>query len=148
MSNRIQDLLPESMQAELKDPAQAAEFQKGQDFLGSLLHRSTTDEDFRAQLLTAPREAIAEYHAALHGTDTNAPTVDVRFVENAGDMTLVLPAFVDADAELSDAELEAVAGGTTLAPVVAAAVVSNMACVGFVAGVATVALIAWAVSES
>jgi hypothetical protein len=148
MSNRIKSLLPESMQEELKDPANAAEFQKGQDFLRSLLQRSTTDEGFRSQLLVEPRQAITEYYTALHGTGVGAPAIDVRFIENSGDMTLVLPPFVGTDAELSDAELETVAGGTTpVAGVIAATAVSNLACLGFAAGVGTVILVAWALSD-
>lgn len=146
MSNRIKNVLPDEIQAELQDPAKAAEFQKGQDFLKSLLHRSTTDETFRTQLLSEPREAITTYYRALHGPDAKAPAIDVRFIENQGDMTLVLPPFVG-DAELSEAELETVAGGAASAAVVSALTLSNLACAGFAAGVATVAIIAWAVAD-
>jgi lactobin A/cerein 7B family class IIb bacteriocin len=40
------------------------------------------------------------------------------FVENKADATVVLPAVIDPNAELSDAELEAVAGG--ILPLIAA----------------------------
>ena len=48
---------------------------------------------------------------------------DVVFVENKADATIVLPDMVDSEAELQDAELEAVAGGVT--PVVVWSIVAS-----------------------
>ncbi len=81
--------------------AQAAEVMRG------LLSRSATDRGFRQKLLTEPRAAIAEY------TGRDVPdSFDVVFVENTAAATIVLPDPVDPEAELSEAELETVAGGT------------------------------------
>jgi hypothetical protein len=76
-----------------------------------LLLRSATDQEFRKKLLTTPREALREFH----GQEIPA-TVDVRFIENTADATFVLPDPIDPAAELSEQEMEAVAGGITLAP--------------------------------
>jgi hypothetical protein len=71
-----------------------------------LLSRSATDQEFRRKLLTEPREALREFH----GRDIPA-NVDVRFIENTADATFVLPDPIDPAAELSEQEMEAVAGG-------------------------------------
>ena len=76
-----------------------------------LLLRSATDQEFRRKLLTTPREALREFH----GREIPAG-VDVRFIENTADATFVLPDPIDPAAELSEQEMEAVAGGITLAP--------------------------------
>ena len=86
---------------------QSAEFQQAQEQLRQVLERSATDMEFRARLVTDPRAALAEM-------GHNIPeTLDVRFIEPEGDATIVLPKPVDPQAELSEAELEAVAGGVT-----------------------------------
>jgi hypothetical protein len=142
--------LPQQMQEELKDPTKAAQYREGQAFLRGVLARSTTDESFRRQLLTNPKDAIASYYREVHGeTPDGGPVqLDVRFVENQGDVTIVLPPAVDSDRELSDAELQAVAGGEGVtAGIVAAATISNMWCLGFAAGAAAVILIAFAVAD-
>lgn len=80
--------------------------QEGQKKMQELLARSSTDIDFRSKLLENPKEAIAEF--------TGQPVsdvVDVVFIENRGDATIVLPDFIDPENELSEDELEAVAGG-------------------------------------
>jgi len=147
-ANRISHLLPESIQAELQDPEKMAEFQKGQDFLKAVLTRSTTDEGFRTQLLEEPRTAIAGYYAELHGDGGNIGQIDVHFVENKGDLTLVLPPFVDTSGELSEAELQTVAGGEGISAAIASLIVaSNLGCLGFAAGVATVVAVTWALSD-
>ena len=74
-----------------------------------LMSRSATDPIFRAKLLHAPREALAEFS----GRDLPA-NLDIRFVENTASATFVLPDVVDPTAELSNEELEAVAGGSEL----------------------------------
>lgn len=80
--------------------------------LNDLLTRSATDLEFRRKLLADPRQALADYT----GRDASSVQTEVAFVENRpGTVTIVLPDAVDAAAELSEAELEAVAGGSTLA---------------------------------
>ena len=75
----------------------------------AMLARSATDFDFRQTLLSNPRAAIAEFC----GKDVaDVPdTVNLVFIENEADATLVLPDLIDMEAELSIEELEAVAGG-------------------------------------
>jgi lactobin A/cerein 7B family class IIb bacteriocin len=64
--------------------------------------------DFRQQLLTDPRAAIKEFTGREMAADRS-----IKFVASEGKETVVLPEFVGADAELNEAELEAVAGGAT-----------------------------------
>ena len=79
---------------------------QGQEAIQSMLRRSASDWDFRQALLADPRAAIAE------ATGTEVPeSVSLVFVENKADATLVLPDYVDPNAELSEEDLEAVAGG-------------------------------------
>ena len=78
----------------------------GREEFNKVLARSATDAGFRTRLLADPREALAE---AL-GREVPA-TFDIAFVENTAGATVVLPDFVDPDAELSEDDLEAVAGG-------------------------------------
>jgi len=89
-----------------ENPAAA---QQVRDQYEALLRRSATDMEFRRKLLAEPRAAIAEF--------TGSPVSDslnVVFVENRSDATVVLPDPVSPE-DLADAELEAVAGGTTAA---------------------------------
>lgn len=98
---------------------------KGEEVMQAVLERSATDPKFRKDLLTNPREAIATHF----GKDAQSmPTnFNVKFVENTGSATVVLPDFVEETAELSEEELESVAGGTTPACAVASAVLSVVA---------------------
>ena len=73
-----------------------------------LLARSATDQEFRHKLLTDAPTALREFS----GRDVPA-AAKVVFIENKADATIVLPDFIDPEAELSEAELEAVAGGTS-----------------------------------
>ena len=82
--------------------------QEAQAELNRMLVRSATDMEFRKKLINSPAEAFAE-----HGT-TVPEGWDIRFVENHADATIVLPDVVDPAAELSEAELEAVAGGVLI----------------------------------
>ncbi|MCC6318072.1 MAG: NHLP leader peptide family RiPP precursor [Gemmatimonadaceae bacterium] len=82
----------------------------------ALLSRSATDSAFRQKLLTNPRAAMEEF------TGRTAPNdVNIVFVENTADATIVLPDPVDPSAQLSEAELETVAGGVT--PTIVASVI-------------------------
>jgi hypothetical protein len=85
----------------------AAEQDKAKAFLQGVLTRSATDLEFRKRLLANPRGALSEYVGA-----TFPDSLDVTFIENTADATIVLPDPVDAEAEISEAELETVAGGT------------------------------------
>ena len=77
-----------------------------QETIQKLLQRSTVDPVFRQLCLESPEKAVRE----IAGRDLPAG-YHLRLVDNAGaDLTIVLPDAV-ATAELSDAELEAVAGG-------------------------------------
>ena len=102
-----------------ENPQLTADYQKR---MQELLSRSATDTAFRARLIAEPRPAMEEFF----GLDCSA--VDVRFVENHADATIVLPPFVDENAELSDRELEAVAGGTD--PCVGSIIVSIVTIIG------------------
>jgi hypothetical protein len=85
--------------------------------LQRLMSRAATDQDFRTRLLTTPREAMGEFY----GREIPS-TVDIRFVENTADATFVLPDAIDPAAELNDAELEAVAGGSEILATIALAI--------------------------
>lgn len=95
--------------------------QKADEAMQRLLTRSATDMDFRHALLNDPRGAMSEF------TGRQVPeSVNFRFIENKADVTFVLPDAVDHDVELSETELEAVAGGVVpyLAYVAATAIVA------------------------
>ena len=81
-----------------------------QETYQALLSRSATDLDFRQRLLADPAATVAEF------TGREVPdTFNVSFIENRADATVVLPDYVDPSVELSEDELEAVAGGTEIA---------------------------------
>jgi hypothetical protein len=82
----------------------------------TFLSRSATDPGFRQQLLTDPRAAISQF------TGVQVPeSFNVKFIENKATATIVLPDPVNPAAELSEQELEAVAGGTTVLCTIASA---------------------------
>jgi hypothetical protein len=97
------------IEAARQNPAQARE---AQEHLQAILTRSTTDAEFRKLLLTDSRAALSQHFGR------EVPESNIVFVENQADATVVLPNVVDANAELSDAELETVAGG--ILPLIAA----------------------------
>ncbi len=72
-----------------------------------VLARASTDETFRTLLKADARAALAEEGQFV------PESLDLRFIENEGDATILLPPRVTADAELSAEELEAVAGGSS-----------------------------------
>ena len=75
--------------------------------LNEVARKSSVDPEFRKLCLTDPNAAIARV------SETPLPeNFRIRFVENEGaNMTVVLPDLAIAEEELSDAELETVAGG-------------------------------------
>jgi hypothetical protein len=92
--------------------------QQASEQLQALLVRSATDIPFRQMLLADPRAAFAEF--AGRPVSELPASFNLVFVENTADATFVLPDPIDLAAELSEQELEAVAGGTTP---------SSMACI-------------------
>lgn len=75
-----------------------------------ILQRSATDREFRAKLVAEPAAAIEEVIGVP--ISTLPRPVNVKFIEKDPglDAVIVLPDFM-AEGALSDAELEAVAGG-------------------------------------
>lgn len=86
-----------------ENPAAAEEAQQR---LAEVLSRSSTDAEFRQALLSDSRAALSS-----HFGREIPETVNIAFVENRADATIVLPDPIDTTAELSEADLEAVAGG-------------------------------------
>jgi hypothetical protein len=80
----------------------------GEQAIQAMVRRSTTDRAFRDQLLTNPRAAIATF---VGKPEHEIPAeLDFAVVESHATATIVLPDPVNA--ELSDSELETVAGGS------------------------------------
>jgi hypothetical protein len=86
------------------------EIQNDDFIFEQILKRSATDAEFRARLVNDPASAIEETIGVP--LSTLPRPINVKFIEKAAgvDAVLVLPDFVEAGS-LSDAELEAVAGG-------------------------------------
>ncbi len=76
-----------------------------------VLTRSSTDRAFRERLVADPQGALEEVIGVPLATLPRP--VNVKFIEKEPgfDAVVVLPDFLDVDGVLSDAELEAVAGG-------------------------------------
>jgi hypothetical protein len=76
-----------------------------------ILKRSATDRGFRDRLVADPAGAIEEVIGVPVATLPRP--INVKFIEkDAGlDAVIVLPDFLDPEGALSEAELEAVAGG-------------------------------------
>jgi len=113
-------MLTHEMMAAAKANPEA--LKQGQELLQGVLARSATDTQFRQKLLVEPRAAFAEY------TGREIPaSFNVVFVENQADATIVLPNAIDPEAELSEQELEAVAGGELIFVTLAIATVCVLA---------------------
>ena len=81
--------------------------QEAQKTLAELVKKATTDPEFRALALSNPNAAIGKINPLPIPANYK-----IRFVDNAGaNLTVVLPDPVAATGELSDSELEQVAGG-------------------------------------
>jgi hypothetical protein len=78
------------------------------DDLAKILARATVDPEFRQRLIAEPRDAVRE----ATGVEL-PPKFRIRFVEQPSDVDalVVLPNAVSTPDELSETELEAVAGG-------------------------------------
>ncbi len=81
--------------------------QEAEQAIAQIVKRAQTDSKFRQLCLNDPNAAAHE------ATGKDLPDgFTLRFVENQGaDLTVVLLDIIDANAELSDVELEQVAGG-------------------------------------
>jgi len=77
--------------------------------LNAILDRAARDLPFRRQLMTTPAPAIRDAFGVQIPADFR-----IKFVERGPDVDslVVLPDFRSGDEELSEEELEAVAGGT------------------------------------
>ncbi len=101
---------------------------QGEQYLQEVMKRSAVDMQYRQKLLENPKEALYEV------TGVQIPeTVSVAFVEKQGDATIVLPPFYDGDAELSEEELEAVAGGAT--PIILSIIASIESIIASIGGI-------------
>jgi hypothetical protein len=90
--------------------------------MGEMLARSATDAEFRALMLN---DAHAAFAAA--GVEV-ASHLDIVFIENKADVTIVLPEALDEMLELSEAELHQLNGGSAEEVAVAGAMLSSLEC--------------------
>lgn len=98
-------------------------FAVGKEKYQTLMERAAVDRAFRDSLINDPRETLEAFlgQALPKG-------VTFAFVENEADTTIVLPDYVDETAEISETDLEAVAGGVTSTPMcVFASIMGTMA---------------------
>ena len=140
--------LPQEIRQELDDPNSLREYDQGRELIRSVMTRSTADLEFRRQLLEHPKRAVTALYEEQHGhpfPGGGELALDIRFVENEGDLSFVLPPVIDADG-LSDVELEAVAGGVPLPALPGllggAALLTGPVCVGIFIG-ATIGTAIW-----
>lgn len=90
---------------------QTSDHDDGDVMLTNLLRRSATDREFRSRLIAEPERAVEEFLGVP--AESFQQTLRMKFVEKDPefDALVVLPDFEETEGELSDAELEAVAGG-------------------------------------
>lgn len=75
-----------------------------------IIDRAASDPEFRAELLANPKEAISRQLGIPLPANINVRVIE----EQPGEVILVLPArAMQSGSTLSDADLEAVAGGST-----------------------------------
>jgi hypothetical protein len=86
------------------------EYEDGTKKYQELLMRSATDPEFREKLKTEPHAAIEEFHGTELPAEIKA--LDIHFIDTVGDATIVLPDPVLPENQLSEDELESVAGGS------------------------------------
>jgi hypothetical protein len=90
--------------------AELVEHQAAQEqyrVLGDMLARSATDAEFRALMLNDAHAAFARFGMEV------PKALDVVFIENQFDMTVVLPDALDELVELNDSDLMQINGGAT-----------------------------------
>ncbi len=81
--------------------------QEAEQAIQQIIKRAQTDSEYRQRCLSDPNAAATE----VTGKEMPAGYT-LKFVENQGaDLTIVLPDIIEESAELSDAELDEVAGG-------------------------------------
>ena len=80
---------------------------RGHQQLQAVLDRSATDKAFRQALIADPHKTLSEFTGETVPSEYN-----IAFIENVADVTVVLPNAIDEASELSEAELQAVAGGS------------------------------------
>jgi hypothetical protein len=81
--------------------------QEAEQAIQQIIKRAQTDSEYRQLCLKDPNTAATE----VTGKEMPAGYV-LKFVENQGaDLTVVLPDIIEESAELSDTELDQVAGG-------------------------------------
>ncbi|HET6228541.1 MAG TPA: hypothetical protein VFE05_00600 [Longimicrobiaceae bacterium] len=111
------------MQTTVAEVTENAALIAQQRALNEMLARSATDAQFRALMLN---DAHAAFAAA--GVEV-AAELDIVFIENKADVTIVLPEALDEMMELSESELLQVNGGATPAAAsVASAMLSSLEC--------------------
>jgi hypothetical protein len=110
------------------------EFQKKADeIIAQVLVRSSTDAEFRDRLVNDPAQALADFT----GSDRkNFEHLNIAFVESKAAATIVLPDAVDTSAELSESDLEAVAGGSEPVTILAIATVAGACLTALAVGMA------------
>ncbi len=100
--------------------------EEAEQAIQEVVKRAQTDSEFRRLCLTEPNTA------AKQAIGKDVPEgFTLRFIENQGaDLTVVLPDFIDEKAELSDKDLDQVAGGKCAGSCAASCAVTSCVCVG------------------